>query len=71
MLAPWTALWEHNWFARLWPPVQAAMDSAFVRGAVSGVGLVTVAAGIRELFGVFAGSASSDADAGTGPTSPQ
>ena len=29
------------------------MANPFVRGAVTGVGVVTVVAGIRELFGVF------------------
>jgi hypothetical protein len=65
MLAPWTALWEHNWFARLLPVLETAMDNAFVRGAVSGIGLVTVAAGVRELFGVFSGGAPTDANAGS------
>lgn len=53
LLAPWTALWDRNLFARLVPVVGVIMANPFVRGAVTGVGLVTIGAGLRELFGVF------------------
>ena len=53
LVAPWTALWDRNYFARLLPVLAALMSSSYARGAVSGVGLVTMAAGVRELFGVF------------------
>jgi hypothetical protein len=50
VIGPWSGLWERNMFvqaAGLW-----AIDlarSGFVRGAVSGVGVLCVAAGIAEL----------------------
>jgi hypothetical protein len=66
-LAPWTALWDHNWFARLVPALGTAMANLFVRGAVTGVGLITIAAGVRELFGVFASHAP-EASSGSGPS---
>lgn len=53
LIAPWTALWDRNYFARLLPMLGSLMASPYVRGAVTGVGLVTMAAGVRELFGVF------------------
>lgn len=53
LIAPWTALWDRNYFARLLPMLGALMTSPYARGAVTGVGLVTMAAGVRELFGVF------------------
>lgn len=53
LLAPWTALWDQNLFARIVPTLGAVMANPFVRGAVTGVGAVTIGAGIRELFGVF------------------
>jgi hypothetical protein len=52
-LSPWTALWDHNWFAGVVPGLDVVMANPYVRGAVSGVGLVTLWAGVRELFGVF------------------
>lgn len=54
LLAPWTALWDQNLFARIVPALGVVMANPFVRGAVTGVGVVTIAAGIRELFDVFA-----------------
>jgi hypothetical protein len=54
LLAPWTALWDHNLLVRLVPAAGRVMVNPFVRGAVTGVGLITIAAGVGELFGVFA-----------------
>lgn len=54
LLAPWTGLWDHNLLTRLSSTVGLIMLNPFVRGAVTGVGMVTIAAGVRELFGLFA-----------------
>jgi hypothetical protein len=50
---PWSAAWERNYFANLVPSIDWAMRNFFVRGAVSGLGLVNLAAGLAELFSVF------------------
>lgn len=50
LLVPWSAYWEHNYFADTFLPVRMLMTSAYVRGAVSGLGLVNVAAGIAEFL---------------------
>jgi hypothetical protein len=52
-MAPWTALWERNYFAALWPWLDVAMRNNFVRGAVTGVGLITAWAGVKDLSGAF------------------
>jgi hypothetical protein len=49
VLAPWTRLWDHNLFASTRPWLAELFDSLFVRGAVTGVGLLTVAGGLRDL----------------------
>jgi hypothetical protein len=54
LLSPWTALWDQNLFGRIVPTLGRVMANPFVRGGVTGVGVVTIVAGIRELFGVFA-----------------
>ncbi len=51
--APWSALWEHNRFAESWPAIRTAVESPYVRGAVSGVGVITAIAGFAELGGVI------------------
>jgi hypothetical protein len=56
VMAPWMASWNHNYFALLVPSLGPWMTNAFVRGAITGIGLVTTVAGIREIAGAFAGS---------------
>ena len=45
-------MWEHNRFAESRPSVRAAIESPYVRGAVTGVGVMTAIAGLMELGGV-------------------
>lgn len=53
VVGPWTPPWDRNYFASLLPWLGVLMASEFVRGAVSGVGLITIVAGLRELTGAF------------------
>lgn len=53
IVAPWSAFWERNVFAEYFPVLQPLLASPFVRGAVSGIGAVTVLAGLAELAGLF------------------
>ena len=46
---PWLSLWDHNYFGAALPWLGAAMHNNFVRGAVSGVGLITAFAGLRDV----------------------
>jgi hypothetical protein len=50
LLLPWSGFWERNYFAETSPVVRAAITNNFVRGAVSGLGVVNVCAGLAELF---------------------
>lgn len=52
MVAPWSAFWHQNFFTQ-GSMFGAWMSNAFVRGAVSGIGIITVAAGLAELAGAF------------------
>jgi len=54
-IAPWTHLWDANYFAHLWPWLGGLMASPYVRGGVTGVGLITLAAGLRDLAGAIFG----------------
>jgi hypothetical protein len=53
VMAPWTPLWQRNYFAALWPWLDVLMRNGFIRGAVSGVGLITAWAGVRDLSSAF------------------
>jgi hypothetical protein len=50
----WPAFWEHNYFAFAWPPLRTLMTNNFVRGAVSGLGVVNLCAGFADLAVLFA-----------------
>lgn len=50
VIAPWTPrLWDHNMLVSVIPGLGKAMGSLFVRGAVSGLGLITLLGGFRDL----------------------
>ena len=54
VIAPWTPrLWEHNALISVVPGLARAMDSLFFRGAVSGIGIVTLVGGMREFLSLF------------------
>jgi hypothetical protein len=44
----WPAFWEHNYFAMAWPPLETMLSNNFVRGAVSGLGVVNLFAGFAD-----------------------
>jgi hypothetical protein len=65
----WPAFWEHNYFALAWPPLRALLSNNFVRGAVSGLGVVNLFAGFADLaylFGVRPSSPSGRPEAAEG-----
>jgi hypothetical protein len=49
VVAPWTASWQRNYFGVLLPWLGEFMLNEFVRGAVSGIGVITASAGLRDL----------------------
>ncbi len=49
VLVPWTAFWERNYFAIALPVFQEVLRNNFMRGAVSGLGLVNLLMGFNEL----------------------
>ena len=53
VLAPWSALWHRNYFAANFPLLGQWMLSPYVKGAVTGVGLITALGGLRDLVSAF------------------
>jgi hypothetical protein len=53
LLAPWSQFWDRNYFAQGVPFIHALMINNFVRGAVSGLGIVNVVAAIAEIHTFF------------------
>lgn len=57
IVIPWLAFWDRNYFAQLVPPLHALITNNFVRGAVSGLGVVNVIVGLGELVALLTGRA--------------
>ena len=53
VVLPWSAFWQQNYFADAWPVLRPLLTNNFVRGAVTGLGLVNLVAGFAELALVF------------------
>jgi hypothetical protein len=49
VVLPWSGFWEQNYFADAWAPLRPVIASRFVRGAVSGLGVVNLIAGFADL----------------------
>jgi hypothetical protein len=52
-VAPWSGFWGRNAFTEYLPGLEPLLASPYFRGAVSGIGLVTVLAGLAELTGLM------------------
>lgn len=60
LVTPWSELWERNYFAESLPLIAVFIHSGYVRGGVTGIGLLTVLAGLAELGDVLAGRRETD-----------
>ena len=49
LVAPWSTFWERNWLVETSPLLGGVVRLGVVRGAVSGVGVVNLCAGLWEL----------------------
>jgi hypothetical protein len=55
ILIPWSAFWDRNYFVESVPALGALLTNNFVRGAVSGLGVVNLLAALGELADLFGG----------------
>jgi hypothetical protein len=53
VVLPWSTFWERNYFAEAFPVLQPLLTNNFVRGAVTGLGLVNLVAGFADLALIF------------------
>ena len=53
LVVPWSSFWDRNYFAETLPPIRAFITNNFVRGAVSGLGLVNLFAGLGEVVSML------------------
>lgn len=54
VLIPWSTFWDRNYFLEVVPVLGDVLTNNFVRGAISGLGLVNLLAALGELADLFA-----------------
>lgn len=50
VITPWSRFWDRNYFTALWPSLALVMSNDFVKGAVSGIGVISVLAALGEIM---------------------
>ncbi len=50
VVLPWSSFWSRNYFVIHWPAISPWLVNDFVRGAITGLGLVNLAAGIADII---------------------
>ena len=50
LIFPWTVYWDANFFSALLPGWRQYWDNMYVRGAISGLGVVNLFIGFVEVF---------------------
>ncbi len=53
LVVPWSAFWDQNYFISAWPGLRPIITNDFVRGAVTGLGVVNLLGGLADLAGLF------------------
>jgi hypothetical protein len=49
VLVPWSVFWERNYFVGVFPSILYVLRNNFMRGAVSGLGIVNLLLGFHDL----------------------
>ena len=68
LVLPWSAFWENNYFAEAWPLIRPFLTNNFVRGGVTGLGVVNLVAGFADLALIFAAREHGDEAAHQSPS---
>jgi hypothetical protein len=68
IVVPWLAFWDRNYFAQIVPSLHAVITNNFVRGAISGLGVIDVVVGFGELLSLL-GNRTSGHPASISPSS--
>jgi hypothetical protein len=50
LILPWSAIWDRNLLLRLYPTLRPVFISAYLRGAVSGLGLINIWLGVSQAW---------------------
>ncbi len=57
IVLPWSEFWERNYFVVGWPVIHSIVMNNFVRGGITGLGIVNLVLGVTDLSRVVAARA--------------
>ena len=57
-VVPWSNYWDRNVLGEVIPPLKVVLQNNYIRGGVSGIGLINLIAGFGEIMTVIAMSRS-------------
>jgi hypothetical protein len=49
VVMPWSVVWTRNYFVETLPMLEAFLENGFVRGTVTGIGIINIVAGLADL----------------------
>jgi hypothetical protein len=49
VVLPWSSFWTRNYFVIRWPAISPWLVNDFVRGGVTGIGLINLVAGVADI----------------------
>lgn len=67
LVIPWSTFWDRNTLLEAVPAVHAFTRNPFLRGAISGLGLLNLCAGLAEVWGGVAAWRRGKLQVATGP----
>jgi hypothetical protein len=53
LVVPWSSFWDRNYFAEAVPALHSLITNNYVRGAVSGLGVINLISGLGELISML------------------
>lgn len=53
LVVPWTGFLQRNYFVEAWPLLRGIVGNGWVKGAISGLGVINLAAGLMDLVDLF------------------
>jgi hypothetical protein len=56
VFVPWSGFWDANYFGAAWPSLRPILSNNFLRGAVTGLGIVNLGAAVADVVLILTGT---------------
>jgi hypothetical protein len=62
VFVPWSGFWDNNYFSAAWPSLRPILSNNFLRGAVTGLGIVNLCAAAADVVVILTGTSDASPD---------